>query len=112
VIRAKLVLDKEGGVRSFEAEGHAERGSRGYDLVCAAFSVLARTAYRSLERLPGVSLRGSAPEPGSLSFQVLEAADNLVLAEGIAAFLITGMGDLARDYPDAIALTIERDLEE
>jgi len=112
VIRAKLVLDKGGAVRGFEAEGHAERGSRGYDVVCAAFSVLARTAYRSLEGLPGVRLRGSASEPGSLSFQVLEAAERSALAEGIAVFLITGMGDLARDYPDAVAITIERDLEE
>jgi hypothetical protein len=74
--------------------------------------MLARTAYRCLEKLPGSQIRGEAPEPGSLSFELLRAAESAERAAGIADFLITGIGDLARDYPDAVALTIERDLEE
>jgi uncharacterized protein len=112
VIRAEIVLDVEGGLKGFKAFGHADKAARGYDVVCAAFSVLARTAYRALERLPGLRLSGEAPEPGSLSFEVLSAAPNAQRAAGIADFLIAGMDDLARDYPEAVAVTIERDLEE
>jgi uncharacterized protein len=109
VIRAKLVLDKDGGLLGFEAAGHAGRAARGEDIVCAAFSVLARTAFRSLEVLPGLSLRGRAAEPGSLSFEVLSPAESAERAAGIADFLARGMGDLARDYPDVVAVTIERE---
>jgi uncharacterized protein len=112
VIRAKIVLDEEGALLSFEASGHADRGAKGFDVVCAAFSILARTAYRSLEALPGAKLRGRASEPGSMSFELLEPAESVGQAAGIAGFLITGMGDLAREYPDAVAVTIERYLEE
>jgi hypothetical protein len=112
MIRAKIVLDSEGGLRGFEAIGHAEKAVQGCDVVCAAFSVLARTSYRALERLPGFRLSGRASEPGSLSFEVLAAARSSERAAGIADFLIAGMDDLARDYPDAVVITIERDLEE
>ena len=112
MIRAKVVLDEEGCLRGFEAAGHSESGSRGNDLVCAAFTVLARTAYRALEALPGVELRGTAPEPGSLSFEALQGAESAERAAGIADSLVMGIGDLAREFPGAVAFTIERDWEE
>jgi uncharacterized protein len=112
VIRAKLVLDKEGRVLSFDAAGHAGRSSPGYDIACAAFTVLARTTYRALEGLQGIEIEGRAAEPGSLSFEVLRPAKSAERAAGIADCLVTGMSDLAREYPDAVVITIERDLEE
>jgi uncharacterized protein YsxB (DUF464 family) len=112
VIRARIVLDERDTLRSFSASGHAERFSRGRDIVCAAFSVLARTAYKALGALPGIELRGEAEEPGALDFEVLSLASGAERAAGIADFLLTGLGDLAREYPDAVALTIERNLEE
>lgn len=47
-----------------------------------------------------------------MDFEVLKPAAGTERAAGIADFLLTGLGDLAREYPDAVALTIERDLEE
>jgi uncharacterized protein len=112
VILAKIFLDREGRVLGFEAAGHAEGAALGKDIACAAFSVLARTAFRALEALPGIKVKGLAPAPGSLSFEVLRPAEDAGRAAGIADFLVTGMSDLARDYPGAVALTIERDWEE
>jgi len=112
VIRAKAILDKEGALLGFDAVGHAESASRGYDVVCAAFSVLARTAFRALEALPGIDLKGTAPEPGLLSFEVLRPAESAERAAGIADCLVAGMLDLARDYPGAVAFSIVRDWEE
>jgi uncharacterized protein YsxB (DUF464 family) len=112
MIRATAVLSAGGCLRLFKAAGHAAAGDRGYDTVCAAFSVLARTAYRALEALPGAELRGFAPEPGNLSFELSKPATNIERAAGIADFLIVGMGDLARDYPDAVEFVLERDWRE
>lgn len=112
MIRARLVLDAHGAIRLFSAAGHSGKSLRGYDIVCAAFSAFARTAYRTLEVLPGIELRGEAAEPGAMNFEVLRPAAGTERAAGIADFLVTGLGDLARDYPDAVTLTIERDLEE
>jgi len=106
-----LSLDADGAVAAFSASGHADRGGRGTDIVCAAFTVLARTAYRSLEGLAGIELQGEAREPGSLSFSVRRPARDTETARGIAVFFETGLGDLAREYPDAVAVTIERDSE-
>jgi uncharacterized protein len=111
VIHARLSLDADGAIAAFRASGHAERGPRGADIVCAAFSVLARTSYRSLEVLPGIVLRGEAEGPGSLDFSVTSPARDRERAAGIAVFLATGLGDLARDYPDAVSVTIERNSE-
>ena len=112
MIRARVVLDIEGRILGFDAAGHAERAAHGNDVVCAAFTVLARTAYRALESLPGIELKGTAPEPGSLSFEVIKGAASAERAAGITDSLVLGVSDLAREFPDAVAFSIERDWEE
>jgi hypothetical protein len=47
-----------------------------------------------------------------MSFAVLCPSPSVERAAGIADFLVLGIGDLARDYPEAVALKIERDWEE
>jgi uncharacterized protein YsxB (DUF464 family) len=109
MIRATAILGAGGCLLSFKASGHAAAGDRGYDIVCAAFSVLARTAYEALRALPGTEIDGEAAEPGKLSFRVMRGAASPERAAGIADFLVAGIGGLARDYPDAVELVIERD---
>jgi uncharacterized protein len=111
VIHARLSLDASGAIAAFRASGHAGQGPRGTDIVCAAFTVLARTAYRSLEGLAGIGLRGAAERPGSLDFEVLRPARDGERAVGIADFFAMGLGDLAREFPESVAVTIERDSE-
>ncbi len=111
MIRARLSLDAAGCISAFTASGHAGCGSRGSDLVCAAFTILARTAFRSLELLPGIEIRGRAERPGSLDFSVLVPADDTGRARGIADFLVCGLTDVARDFPDAVVVEIERSSE-
>jgi uncharacterized protein YsxB (DUF464 family) len=108
MIVAKLVLDPEGRPLRFEADGHAGHGRAGTDIVCAAFTVLARSAYEALSGLPGAKVEGSAPVRGSLRFTVLslpsEAGER---AAGIADFLQAGIRGLEREYPGEVGLTIE-----
>jgi uncharacterized protein YsxB (DUF464 family) len=109
VIEAKAELDAEGRLCRFEASGHAGHGRRGQDIVCAAFTVLARTAYESLAALPGAAIEGSAGAPGSLRFAVRRIDEGSgERAIGIADFLLAGISGLEREYPGEVALTIER----
>jgi uncharacterized protein YsxB (DUF464 family) len=112
MIRARVVLEAGGSLLSFRATGHAAAVSGGDDIVCAAFTVLARTAYRALEGLQGIEIRGRAPGPGDLSFEVLRQPERLERAAGMADFLVAGIGDLARDYPGAVEFVLERDWRE
>lgn len=108
MIRARLSLDAAGCIAAFTASGHAGCAARGNDLVCAAFSTLARTAYRSLEQLPGIEIRGRAEKPGSLDFVVTSPAEDGSRARGVADFFVVGLTDVARDFPDAVVVEIER----
>jgi uncharacterized protein YsxB (DUF464 family) len=109
VIAAKVVLDADGRIARFEASGHGGRASAGKDIACAAFSVLARTAYEVLAALPGADLEGSAPKPGELRFSVRRIApESGERASGIADFLLAGISGLEREFPGQVALTIER----
>jgi uncharacterized protein YsxB (DUF464 family) len=109
VIRARLVLDPDGRPLRFEAEGHSELGAKGRNILCAAFTVLARSAFEALSGLPGASVEGSAPARGMLHFTVRhlppEAGER---AAGIAEFLLAGISGLEREYPGEVGLTIER----
>jgi uncharacterized protein YsxB (DUF464 family) len=109
VIAAKVLLDVEGRIVRFESSGHAGLARAGGDIVCAAFTVLARTAYEALAALPGVEIVGAAPEPGILSFSVGKYGPACEgKAAGIADFLLAGISGLEREYPGRVGLTIER----
>jgi uncharacterized protein YsxB (DUF464 family) len=109
MIEATLVLDPDGRPLRFEADGHSGKGKAGSNLVCAAFSVLARSAFETLAGLPGADVEGSAPERGSLRFVVRHLPSECAeKAAGIADFLLVGISGLEREYPGEVGLTIER----
>jgi uncharacterized protein YsxB (DUF464 family) len=109
VIAARVVLDAGGRILRFEASGHGGRAPAGKDIVCAAFTVLARTAYEALASLPGASVEGAATEPGSLRFSVRQLPEAVEeRASGIADFLLVGLSGLEREYPGEVGITIEQ----
>ena len=104
-----MVLDAKGQIVRFEATGHAGGARAGEDIVCAAFTILARTAYETLAALPGIEIELDAPERGLLRFAVKRSEETSVeKASGIADFLLTGLSGLEREYPGRVELTIER----
>ncbi|HUX39286.1 MAG TPA: ribosomal-processing cysteine protease Prp [Rectinemataceae bacterium] len=108
MIKARAVIDSDGMLLEFEASGHARRGNQGFDIVCAAFTVLARTAYGSLALLPGARVGGSAPEPGSLDFRVESMpGEEREKAIGMSAYLLEGLRSLEREFPDAVGIRTE-----
>ncbi|SEM46916.1 hypothetical protein SAMN05216431_10339 [Ligilactobacillus sp. WC1T17] len=56
------MLKSDGLLSGFELKGHAGSGEYGYDIVCAAVSVLAINTVNSLEKLAGATLNRQADE--------------------------------------------------
>jgi uncharacterized protein YsxB (DUF464 family) len=110
LLTALIALDEAGLLLSFEGKGHALAGPIGADIVCAAFTVLARTAWESLEGVQGLKVEGAAPSPGSLRFELVERGEAQEgIIKGITDFLLTGLKGLERDYPGRLDVSVTRE---
>jgi hypothetical protein len=106
MITVDVVVDEAGLLGSCRVEGHAGAGPRGGDVVCAAVSILVRTALRTLSGREGVSVRGSAPERGVLWIEADCAGDGASFLAATTAFLTEGLRSVAEDYPDHCSVRI------
>ena len=125
MITVEVVLGQRGNLLSAAASGHAGKGLPGADIVCAAVTVLLRTTLAVLagrERERGVEATVSTPERqsflavkaetagrGQLAFRVTAFSEtDIPFLEYAAVFLQEGLGSLAREYPDAVAMRVTR----
>jgi uncharacterized protein len=108
LIDIEAVLDENGILRSCKAGGHAGAGKTGADIVCAAVSVLMRTAVRVLSDRKGVTVRYEAPEPGLLFLEADYTAEGKDFLFAAGVFLIEGLASVAEEYPRNCRLTIRR----
>jgi len=108
LIDIEAVLDDNGVLRSCKAGGHAGAGKTGADIVCAAVSVLTRTAVRVLSDMKGVTVRYEAPEPGFLFLEAEYSEEGRDFLFAAGTFLIEGLASVAEEYPDNCRLTIRR----
>jgi uncharacterized protein YsxB (DUF464 family) len=108
LIEVEAVLDENGVLRSCKACGHAGAGKTGADIVCAAVSVLMRTAVRVLSTREGITIRYDAPEPGFLFLEADYTADGKDFLSAAGVFLIEGIASVAGEYPDNCKLAIRR----
>ena len=75
--------------------------------MCAAVTVLFRTAARVLQLQPDIRIRGSAPENGTMELQIEELpAPRRQWLIGLSDFLIRGSRDLQEENPKAVALRV------
>lgn len=100
-----LVCGKDGAFRSCEAAGHAGFAAKGSDIVCAAVTILLRTAADVLSGMDGVVVRTDTAGRGELAFAVVRAAaektERLVCT---ADFLERGLRSLQSEYPQFVRL--------
>jgi uncharacterized protein YsxB (DUF464 family) len=99
MILIDAALDEQGVLISCHIEGHAGNGPRGYDIVCAAVSVLARTALAVLSGREGIEVRGEAPERGQFALETRYTGSGKVFLSAAGAFLLEGLESVAREYP-------------
>jgi uncharacterized protein YsxB (DUF464 family) len=109
MIRIDAALDEAGLLLSCEVTGHAGAGPKGGDVVCAAVSVLTRTAFRTLSGREGVTLRGGAPERGIFRMETDYSGGGGGFLSGAGAFLLEGFASVAELYPEFCRLNIHRE---
>jgi uncharacterized protein YsxB (DUF464 family) len=96
---------------SCKAEGHALFDKKGQDIVCAAATILLRTAAHTLGKRPGISFSGEEPVKGRLAFEAKADNDSAKTELKFAAdFLQKGFESLAKEFPQNVQL--ECNLEE
>jgi uncharacterized protein YsxB (DUF464 family) len=107
VIQVEIVVDHRGALQGFSVSGHAGSGPRGEDLVCAAVSVLFRTAARILQLQPDVEVQGRLEKNGMMELQIEEvSAERRQWLVGLSDFLIRGVRDLQEENPKAISVRV------
>jgi len=107
MIEIEAILENDGTLRACKALGHAKAGKVGSDIVCAAVSVLMRTAFKTLSGRKGITLRGGAPEKGQLWLEADYEADGKEFLFAVGVFLIEGLTSVAQEYPQNCKLTIK-----
>ena len=109
MVKVFLRLSSEGLLRECRVKGHAESGEKGHNLICAAVTVLVRTAVRTLENRNEPGLEGEAPEPGELGFKLnSQDSEPSPRLQGITDFLLTGLLDLQEEYPEDCRVYLDR----
>jgi uncharacterized protein YsxB (DUF464 family) len=106
MIYVDMALDEAGLLRSCSVMGHADAGPRGGDIVCAAVSVLLRTALRTLSGREGIRIRGDAPERGALWLETDYTGEGRGFLSAAGAFLVEGIKSVSEEYPDYCTLHI------
>ncbi len=98
----KILLVRGDGSLSLKADGHALFDRKGKDIVCAAVTVLARTAALTFEGRPGVDFNGDAPVRGEVAFTVRASGPAKAEVNFAADFLSRGFESLAREFPQNV----------
>ncbi len=100
MITVSLTVGSRGEIVSVSAEGHANAGKRGTDIVCAAATVLLRTTLAVMGG-SGVDVSASAAARGFLAFRVRSFSEaELPLLVYASRFLEEGLTSLAAEYPE------------
>ena len=110
MIRIVAVVDRFGRLRRLDVEGHAGIGGERGDPACAGVSVLARTAARVVAGKSGFVVDGGHGGPGSLSFAIRrKKVGGGWWLRGVTATLMTGLADLAEEFPAGVSMTVVRE---
>ena len=91
---------QNGELHSCIISGHSGFAPKGKDIVCAAVSILARTALDVLHEHGGLELKTDSAERGELSFTVEKKQDGCSdILSYTADFLEKGFDSLQKEYP-------------
>lgn len=109
MIRAVLYRDTDGQFTGYSAKGHSDYAEEGYDIVCAAVSVLGATCANSLESVCGILPEILENESGKLHFRLPSSLEPSSMhdAQILFGFLHQGLKDVAEQFPQDIQLSIQ-----
>jgi len=105
LIKIVLTFADSGLLETLTSQGHANRTNDLLNEACAGVSILLRTVARLFSHADGLSVVGSADEPGQLLLSVTDVSDGcLDWYRGAVDLLLLGLRDLAEEYPDSIKI--------
>ena len=104
MITATVTRDHTALLRSLAVQGHAEHGPPGSDVVCAAVSVLTRTAAAVLSGKPAITAELLAPARGELYLDITCRREGEPYLSVVQDFLLEGLGSVAAEYPECLRL--------
>jgi uncharacterized protein YsxB (DUF464 family) len=108
LVRVTVELFPDGCLASFRAEGHAEGGSHGANLACAAVTQLLRTAARLLCSVHGLVKTGGADTPGEMHIELSrDFTTDREWLRGVTDFLLRGIRDLEAEFPAEVVLIVK-----
>lgn len=108
MIRCSLEQTPSGKWLRYTAKGHSDHAACGYDIVCAAVSVLGSTCVNSLEACCGIKVEFSANDVGILSFALPERLNEAQSHDAQLLFsaMVQGLRDIAAQYPKDLQITL------
>jgi len=109
VIEVAVVLhSRHSTLERVEVHGHS--GEAGNSVVCAAVSVLARTAAHTVEEYGKFRVDGDADSPGNLRFSVAQTegtgSGDFIWLMGVTDNFLTGIRDVEREHPEECAMEV------
>jgi uncharacterized protein len=105
LITVKLAFDNHGCLKRLEATGHAELAARGYDILCAAVTVLIRTTAKIIHANRSIQSTGSKAYPGLMQFEIVSyKQEQKDWMRGVTDFCVTGLQDLMYEYPERVLI--------
>ena len=108
MIEIEVVVGKDGTLKACKASGHAGAGKTGSDIVCAAVSVLMRTAFSVLSNQEGVVVQCDALVPGQMYFEAGyedKKGKDFLFTTGV--FLLYGLKSVAREFPKNCKISVK-----
>lgn len=112
MIAVCVVIGVEGNLVSASAEGHAKKGSNGSDIVCAAVTVLLRTTLATIASRTSLVVDAKTAGHGTLAFRVTAwQKEDVPFLHYAAAFLLEGITSLQREYPEAVSMRVETEID-
>ena len=106
MITVTVVQDNSGLLKSCDVRGHAEAGKRGNDIVCAAVSVLTRTAQAVLSKKEGITIRSETPHRGVFTLEIVtQNSEKRDFLAAVGTFLVEGLHSVAIEYPENCVMT-------
>ena len=108
MITIDIKQDERGCIRKCSVSGHSLLSTKGSDILCAAVTILLRTAGRLLHKEKGIGVKGGPETEGEFGFSLLWVSEPAVnRISGISDFLLRGLQDLEAEYPERIKLMIK-----
>jgi len=109
VIIVTVIIDGGGIIKSVRVAGHALGLQKGGNIVCAAATVLVRTAARMLEAEDGVLVTGGPGARGEFALDIKSVNhDKTDFVKTTGNYLLQGIRDLMSEFPEDCSLKVEQ----